>query len=141
MGELQSHRPDYGAHVSHSWKVGCAGTARQWRAYCGADSRCKTRSARPRESLVSHRPDRSGPRGNTRIPFVACGRRAGRGDWKVISDLRAKTNQNNSFDEFRKRGYAPPNHGRCVRSETARVWALFVLVQHIQESKETRSET
>ena len=34
-----------------------------------------------------------------------------------------------------------PNRGRCVRSETARVWALFVLVQHIQESKETRSET
>src|SRR4029077_20066932 len=67
--------------------------------------------------------------------------------FKFKSEPKAKfptgidDHQNNSFDEFRKRGYARANHGRCVRSETARVWALFVLVQHIQESKETRSET
>jgi hypothetical protein len=45
--------------------------------------------------------------------------------------------QNNSFDEFRERGYARANHGTCGVLRRLRCGVMFVLIRHLQGIRET----
>ena len=85
---LQPNRSDRGSGAGHPWKVGCARAPRQWGANRAADSGCKTRPDRARESHVSDRPGSNGTQGNTRVSFVARWWRAGPGNRKVVSTFR-----------------------------------------------------